>query len=168
MITEKIIGKLTQTDKQIDYVSIDWFERDKRLLRKTTDKGEEIGIKIPVPLNENDIIYEDESRIIAVTIAPCDLISVKISGIREMGRLCFELGNRHLSLAIGEDEVKCPFDEPTFEYLKRLGFNAKKVHGKFTGYTECRGHAHSDGGHSHGNEHHSHSHEHTHTHEHTH
>ena len=164
MITEKITGKLTQTDKQVDYVSIDWFERDKKLLRKTTDKGEEIGIKIPTPLNENDIIYEDENRIIAVTIAPCDLIAVKISDIREMGRLCFELGNRHLSLAIGEDEVKCPYDAPTLEYLKKLGFKAEKIHGKFTGYTECRGHAHSDGEHTHGNEHHSHSHEHTHTH----
>lgn len=153
MITEKIIGKLTETHKQVDYVTIDWYERDKKLLRKTTDKGEEIGIKISGTLNENDIIYEDETRIIAVTIAPCDLISVKVSDIREMGRLCFELGNRHLSLAIGTDEVKCPYDEPTFEYLKRLGFNAEKIHGKFTGYTECRGHAHGAEEHSHSHHH---------------
>lgn len=149
MITEKIIGKLTETDKQVDYVTIDWYEHDKKLLRKTTDKGEEIGIKIAGTLNENDIIYEDDSRVIAVTIAPCDLISVKVTDIREMGRLCFELGNRHLSLAIGTDEVKCPYDEPTLEYLKRLGFHAEKIHGKFTGYTECRGHAHSAEGHHH-------------------
>lgn len=153
MITEKIIGKLTETNKQVDYVTIDWYERDKKLLRKTTDKGEEIGIKISGTLNENDIIYEDETRVIAVTIAPCDLISVKVTDIREMGRLCFELGNRHLSLAIGTDEVKCPYDEPTFEYLKRLGFNAEKIHGKFTGYTECRGHAHGAEEHSHHHHH---------------
>ena len=72
MITEKLIGKLGKTDKSVEYVSVDWFERDKKLLRKTTDKGEEIGIKIDEPLNENDIIYEDEDRIIAVTIAPSD------------------------------------------------------------------------------------------------
>ena len=149
MITEKIIGKLTETNKQVDYVTIDWYERDKKLLRKTTDKGEEIGIKISGTLNENDIIYEDEARVIAVTIAPCDLISVKVTDIREMGRLCFELGNRHLSLAIGTDEVKCPYDEPTFEYIQRLGFRAEKIHGKFTGYTECRGHAHAAEGHHH-------------------
>lgn len=153
MITEKIIGKLTETNKQVDYVTIDWYERDKKLLRKTTDKGEEIGIKISGTLNENDIIYEDETRVIAVTIAPCDLISVKVTDIREMGRLCFELGNRHLSLAIGTDEVKCPYDEPTFEYLKRLGFNAEKIHGKFTGYTECRGHAHGAEEHYHHHHH---------------
>ena len=159
MITEKIIGKLGKTDKSVEYVSVDWFERDKKLLRKTTDKGEEIGIKTDEPLNENDIIYEDEDRIIAVTIAPSDLISVNVGTMEEMGRLCFELGNRHLSLAIGHDNVKCPYDEPMFLYLKKLGFDAVKVHEKFTGYTECRGHAHTD---AHGNEHH---HEHHHHHD---
>ena len=94
-----------------------------------------------------------------MTIAPSDLISVNVGTMEEMGRLCFELGNRHLSLAIGHDNVKCPYDEPTFLYLKKLGFDAVKVHEKFTGYTECRGHAHTD---AHGNEHH---HEHHHHHD---
>lgn len=162
MITEKIYGKLEKTDKTVEYVYIDWFERDKRLLRKITDSGEEIGIKIDAPLNENDIIYEDESRVIAVAIAPSDLVSVDVFTMREMGRLCFELGNRHLSLAIGENNVKFPYDAPTFEYIKRLGFNAVKVHEKFTGYTECKGHAHTD---SQGNHIHSHSHQGEHFHE---
>lgn len=162
MIAEKILGKLGKTDKKTEFVSVDWFERDKKLLRKTTDSGEDIGIRIGETLNENDIIYEDDDRIIAVTIAPCDLISVSVGSIEEMGRLCFELGNRHLSLAIGHDNVKCPYDEPTFEYLKRLGFNAVKTHEKFTGYTECKGHAHTD---AHGNEEHHHGHGH-HSHEH--
>ncbi|MGN0650433.1 MAG: urease accessory protein UreE [Oscillospiraceae bacterium] len=155
MITEKIYGKLTTTDKRVDYVSIDWFERSKKLLRKTTDSGEEIGIRIDADLNENDIIFEDSERVIAVKIAPCDLISVPVSSMREMGRLCFELGNRHLPLAISDNNVKCPFDEPTYEYLIRLGFSAEKIHESFTGYTECKGHAHTD---AHGNIH-----EHTHS-----
>lgn len=153
MITEKIYGKLSNTNKEIDTVSIDWFERDKKIMRKVTSAGEEIGIKIEEPLNEGDIIYEDEEKIIVVEIAPCDLISIDIVTMQEMGRLCFELGNRHLSLSIGENTVKCPFDEPTFEYLKRLGFKAIKVHEKFSGYIECKAHAHTH------NHNHKHSHE---------
>ena len=143
MITEKIIGKLGKTDKSVEYVSVDWFERDKKLLRKTTDKGEEIGIKTDEPLNENDIIYEDEDRIIAVTIAPSDLISVNVGTMEEMGRLCFELGNRHLSLQIHENEVKVPFDAPTFEYLKKLGFCVEEVTESFHDYIECKAHGHT-------------------------
>lgn len=149
MIVEKILGKLHDTSKQVETVSIDWFERDKKILRKTTTSGEDIGIRTNSPLNEGDILYEDESRIIAVEIAPCDLVSVNVNSMTEMGRLCFELGNRHLSLSITDDTVKCPYDEPTFEYLKKLGFCVKKTHEKFAGYIECKAHAHT-----HSHEHH--------------
>lgn len=143
MIAEKIIGKLGKTDKTVDYVTVDWFERDKKILRKITSSGEEIGIRTEASLNEGDILYEDENKIIAVDIAPCSLISVSVNSVQEMGRLCFELGNRHLSLSIGENTVKCPFDEPTFSYLCRLGFKAEKVYEKFDGYIECKAHTHS-------------------------
>ena len=142
MIAEKIIGKLGNTSKTVDKVIIDWFERDKRLLRKKTSSGEEIGIKIDAALNDGDILYEDENRVIAVEIAPCELISVKVSTMEEMGRLCFELGNRHLSLSISDGNVRCPYDEPTLLYLKKLGFMAEKTHGKFDGYIECKAHSH--------------------------
>lgn len=149
MIAEKILGKLHDTSKQVETVTIDWFERDKKLLRKTTASGEDIGIRVDSPLNEGDILYEDDRKIIAVEIAPCDLVSVNVGSMQEMGRLCFELGNRHLSLSISENNVKCPYDEPTFEYLKRLGFDAEKTHEKFAGYIECKAHAHT-----HSHEHH--------------
>ncbi len=142
MVTQKIYGKIGKTDKRVDTVSVEWFERDKKLLRKTTSYGEEIGIKIADTLNEGDIIFEDDEKIVIIEIAPSDLISIKISDIKEMGRLCFELGNRHLSLAIYDNCVKCPFDEPTFEYLKKMGFKAEKAHEKFKDYTQCKGHSH--------------------------
>lgn len=151
MIIEKIYGKLGETEKNVDYVTIDWFERDKKILRKMTASGEEIGIRIESTLNEGDILYEDENKIIAVEIAPCSLISVPVNSMQEMGRLCFELGNRHLSLSIGENIVKCPFDEPTFSYLRKLGFTAEKVYEKFDGYIECKAHTHT-----HSHEHHRH------------
>ncbi|MGN1481299.1 urease accessory protein UreE [Porcipelethomonas sp.] len=150
MIAEKIYGKLGETEKAVDYVTIDWFEREKKILRKTTSSGEDIGIKTESALNEGDVIYEDENRVIAVEIAPCSLICVHVNSMQEMGRLCFELGNRHLSLSIGENTVKCPFDEPTFSYLNKLGFTAEKVFEKFNGYIECKAHAHT---HSHGHHH---------------
>lgn len=156
MIAEKITGKLSDTEKRIEKVTIEWFEREKKILRKTTSSGQEIGIRIDSALNQDDIIFEDDEMIVAVDIAPCDLIKVSVSDIREMGRLCFELGNRHLSLSITEDAVRCPFDEPTFGYLKKLGFSAEKVHEKFDGYIECKAHAasHSSGEHHHHHEHH--------------
>lgn len=166
MIAEKICGKFSGSEKKTETVVIEWFERDKKILRKISSSGEEVGIRTEETLNQNDIIYEDDERIIYIDIAPCDLVSVSVSDMKEMGRLCFELGNRHLSLSIDEHTVKCPYDVPTFEYLKRLGFSAEKVHEKFEGYIECRAHAHTNT-HSHsgshdGEHHHGHHHEHEH------
>lgn len=153
MICDTILGNLKtiHSHKSVMYVSIDWFERDKKVLRKILASGEEIGIRPPRPLNEGDILFEDETRIIAVQFTECDLIRTEVAGMEEMGRLCFELGNRHLSLSIDANCVRCPYDAPTLEYLVKLGFHSIKVHEKFQDYIECRGHSHV---HSHSHEHH--------------
>ena len=159
MIAEKVIGRLEsggKTDKKIDYVHVEWFERDKKLMRKTADSGEEIGIRVSKPLNDGDILYEDSERIVSVDMGKCDLIKITVTDICEMGRLCFEIGNRHLSLSIKSDCVKIPYDAPTFEYLTKLGFKTEKVFEKFTDFTICRGHSHT----------HEHEHSHSHSHEH--
>lgn len=153
MICEKVINhlhhhelhELSHAGKTIDAVEIDWFERDKKILRKITASGQEIGIRLDDKahsLNEGDVLYEDDSKVIVVSIAASDLILIHIKEIVEMGRCCFELGNRHLSLAIHEDKVLCPFDQPTFEYMQHKGFDVEKVHEKFSHYTECKGHSH--------------------------
>jgi urease accessory protein len=142
MIVQKVIGHLNHTDKCVDTVTIDWFERDKKRLKKISSKGIEIGISVEEPLNDGDILYEDDNNIIVVEIAESELIKINVSNMIEMGRLCFEIGNRHISLAISEDNVKIPYDEPTYEYLKKLGFDANKVKERFTNYTECKGHSH--------------------------
>lgn len=51
--------------------------------------------------------------------------------MQEMGRLCFEIGNRHLSLKISDDNVLIPHDEPTEKHLKNLGFECENIIGRF-------------------------------------
>ena len=146
MICKGVIGKLDEEyGKNVQYVGIEWFERGKHILRKTLPSGEEIGIKSENPLSNGDILFEDTDRVIAVKLLPCELINIKISDIKEMGRVCFELGNRHLSLLISDNSVKCPYDEPTFQYLKKLGFECEKVFDSFENFIECKAHGHHHG-----------------------
>ena len=161
MIIEKVLGKRPDsTKKRIDVVTLEWHEREKKRMRKTTSAGEEIGIMVEVPLKEGDILAEDESRIIVVEYVPCEVMQIPVSTMQEMGRLCFELGNRHLSLEIGKDKVCVPFDEPTFLYLQQLGFQPEKTYAKLADITVCKGHSHGDGeaGHHHHSEHEKHHH----------
>lgn len=149
MIIEKILGNLDNysTDgKKVDTIGLEWYETDKRLLRKAVE-GEEIGIRLEsgVHLRDGDVLYDDGARLIAVTILPCELTVVSVDSMQAMGHLCFELGNRHLSLSIKEHEVCVPYDAPTYDYLEKLGFAPVKKTEKFTDFTVCHAHGHSAG-----------------------
>lgn len=146
MVIEKILGNIADyplEGRTVDKVAIEWYELDKKLLRKTSATGEEVGIRLETHLHEGDVLYADEKKVMVVDILPCELTTVEVHTMQEMGRLCFELGNRHLSLSIGEHEVSVPYDEPTFAYLEKLGFAPKKQIAKFTHFTVCHGHEHS-------------------------
>lgn len=161
MVVERILGNVKDYNigtRSLDKVWMEWYELEKKLLKKTTESGEEVGIRVESHLHEGDILYADDNKVVVVDIIPCELTEVRVNTMQEMGRLCFELGNRHLSLAIEEHQVTIPYDEPTFLYLEKLGFQPEKKEEKFQHFTVC--HAH---GHSHSHEH-SHEHEHTYTH----
>lgn len=153
MVIEKILGNISNypvNNRTIDYVMVEWYELDKKILRKTSEAGEEIGIRVDTRLHEGDVLYADDKRILVIDILPSDLTVICVHSMQEMGRLCFELGNRHLSLAIEEDRVSVPYDEPTFLYLQKLGFTVERKEAKFTHFTVCHAHGHS---HSHSHEH---------------
>ena len=48
MIAEKILGNLSESTPsvEIDTVELDWFEAEKKRIRKTTAGGRDIGIAI--------------------------------------------------------------------------------------------------------------------------
>ena len=180
MIAEKILGNMSDSypvnGRRLDTVPLEWYELDKKLLRKETSEGETIGIRISGHMHEGDVIWEDDSHLIVIDVVPTDLTVVAVDTMQAMGRLCFELGNRHLSLSIGEHEVSVPYDTPTFEYLEKLGFAPVRKKAKFAHFTVCHAHGHShthesDHNHVHSHPHeadHSHGHGHAHGHSHAH
>lgn len=156
MLVEKTCGKYSEYAGAKTYcaVAFDWFELEKKRIKKIAQNGTEIGIAVNEPLMDGDILGEDEEAVYVVSLKTCDLIKINISTIEEMGRAGFELGNRHMSLEIGKDYIKTVYDEVTYEYLIKLGFNVEKVYEQFSHYIVCKGHSHGD--------------EHHHTHEHSH
>ena len=76
MICEKISGKLDPakaSGKNIEYVDFDWEDAFKKIHRKVSDQGTEIGIRLDDSiltrgLQDGDILYEDDARLIVVRI----------------------------------------------------------------------------------------------------
>ncbi|MEQ8155007.1 MAG: urease accessory protein UreE [Clostridiaceae bacterium] len=145
MIVTKALGNRNSMDfeeREVETVELEWYEMNKKILKKVSSWGEEVGFRMESHLHHGDVIYMDEKKVMVIDIKSCELIEIPVNSIKEMGKLCYEIGNRHLSVHIGEDVVKIPFDNPTFEHLKKLGFKPEKVVEKFLGFTESHGHSH--------------------------
>lgn len=171
MIADKILGNIHRKNekpsKEVVFIPFEWFETDKHRILKVADDGTEIGIQIDETLADGDVLAVTAQKIYAIQIKKSKLVRIPVKTMEEMGRLGFELGNRHLSLQISADSITVPFDEPTFEYLIRLGFFPQVVEDVFADYIVCKAHGASNG-HSHGHDHHSHEHDHDHHHDHHH
>ena len=97
---------------------------------KRTKNGQEIAIKFLKEgqrLKQDDVLYEDDQKIIVVAIIPCEAIVVKPTSLLEMGSVCYEIGNKHLPMFIQNDEVLLPFEEPIFKWLSASGYETAKI-----------------------------------------
>lgn len=152
MISERTLGNINniKTDDKIINVPFEWFEVEKKRIAKIADDGTEIGVICTGDvLNDGDILAKQDNKMYVVQIKPSHLIKIDVTSMKEMGRLCFELGNRHLSLKIEENSVYIPYDEPTFLYLKKLGFNANSIDEVFSDFIQCKAHGASQHSHEH-------------------
>ena len=112
MLCQQILGNIENSrirDKKIDYADIEWHEAFKKIHRKTTRDGAEIGIRLDdgiltKGIRQGDILWEEGENVIAVNIPDCDVIEIWISRNHpEMtAKVCYEIGNRHASLSAAE------------------------------------------------------------------
>ena len=139
MICEKILGMLDELDvagKTVEYVDIEWHEAFKKIHKKTTDTGREVGIRmddsvLTEGLYDGKVIYMDDGLVIAVHTPPCEVIRVTVKPDHRFmaAKVCYEIGNRHAPLFYGEDEYTfiTPYNEPMLQMLSGLhGVEAKK------------------------------------------
>ncbi len=136
MLIKHKIGNLNNTEtsgKKIDWLALQWYEARKRILRKKTTNGEEILLKF---LNENpaltegDILFADDSHIIAVSILPCNCMVVQPKNMFEMASVCYEIGNKHLPLFYEAEQLLVPFEKPLYNLLLAQGFEVKEENRK--------------------------------------
>ena len=86
MVCSKVMGKLVYSNKQLDFIELEWFERNAPHLTKNTVGGKEVTLEYDIVLGDRDIIFEDEKDLIAVKLLPCRILSARVNSITEAGR----------------------------------------------------------------------------------
>ena len=138
MLCEQVLGKLHDFDitgKTIEYVDIEWHEAFKKIHKKITDKGTEVGIRMDDSilargLYQDDVIYADDEKLVVVNTPPCEVIRVSLTpGHEKMSaKVCYEIGNRHAPLFWGENDTFITiYNEPMLVMLQKIhGVQAEK------------------------------------------
>lgn len=138
MLCEKILGKLEEMDvfgRRVEYVDIEWHEAFKKIHRKNTDQGTDVGIRMDDSvlsrgLFQGDVIYADEEVVVAVNTPPCDVIEISLTPGHDMmaAKVCYEIGNRHAPLFWGENDTYITiYDEPMMAMVTKIhGVRAEK------------------------------------------
>jgi urease accessory protein len=154
MLVKEKIGNLELfaiNNRNIDYVLLDWYETNKRILHKKTILGREVSMKF---LNENpqlgvgDIVYEDDFGLIAVDINECDAIVIRPRSMHEVAAVCYEIGNKHLPLFYQEDEILVAFEAPLFQLLAGSGYAVEQATRKLVSPLKTTVAPHSSSGNS--------------------
>lgn len=142
LIIEKIIGNLKDIEvnnRSLDTIDVEWYEVNKKILKKDTASGKEIGIRLSEhkKINDGDILYMDDREIIAVNIPESEAILIEPKSMVDMGTMCYEIGNQHVPLFLTESSIMIPYEKPLMELLEKKGFNPKKEMRKLVNGVEC-------------------------------
>jgi urease accessory protein len=121
-----------ETSEIHDHLTLPYESRQRGRLRAKTDTGYDVGLFLdrgPV-LRDGACLEAKTGEIIRIRAAAEPVVSAYIEIGLPMARLCYHLGNRHVSLAIGEELtakdgtrgwVRFPPDHVLEELAERLG-----------------------------------------------
>lgn len=125
MIFNKVIGNINQignlNEYHVERIYLNSEDMLKRILRVTSDHNREYGITLEndEKLEEGDILYNKDKKLIVVKINSEDVLVIKPKTITEMGIIAHALGNRHLQAQFEDDKMIIQYDRLVEEELIR-------------------------------------------------
>jgi urease accessory protein len=153
LIKEKIgnINFYAINNRKIDYLLLEWYETNKRILHKKTVAGVEAVMKFlseGPQLTEGDVIYEDDFNIIVIEVKECDAMVIRPKTMFEMASVCYEIGNKHIPVFYQDDEILVAFEAPLFKLLVSAGYDVSQAKRKLINplKTSVSPHGHSSKG----------------------
>jgi len=148
-----------------DTLELDFAARSKTRQRVRLASGEDAALLLErgTLLRGGQKLKASDGRIVAVVAAPEALLEARCQGPFALARAAYHLGNRHVSVEIGDGWLRIQADHVLEHMLLGLGASVHALNAPF----EPESGAYAHGGHSHSHDHdHAHSHSHSHAHSH--
>jgi urease accessory protein len=142
--------------------------RQKTRLHTKLVSGEEVGLKLPRGeiLRGGDLVTASDGRVIEIVAQPEKVLHIET---RELAKVAYHLGNRHVPVQVGENFLRIAEDHVLEEMVRKLGAKVSRMEAPFepeAGAYAGGHHQHDEMGH--GGKIHDHHEEHDHDHDHEH
>jgi len=131
--------------------------RSRSRFRAQLVSGEEVGVILErgQVLRGGELLLADDGRVIEVAAAPETVSSVQSADVQSLARAAYHLGNRHVTLQIGNGWLRYRHDHVLDEMLHGMGLQVRVEQAPFepeAGAYHTSGHSHRHGlahGHDH-------------------
>ena len=147
MIITKALGQLkdfNSSSKEIDWLELEWEELNKKILRKDTVSGREVAISLEESgsLRYEDVLFEDEDTLIVIRTKLEKVYVITPKTMQEMGKMAFEIGNRHTPCIIEDEEILVRYDHTLEKLMDEVGVSYEQAERRFKEAFKYRGHQH--------------------------
>ncbi len=127
---ERVIGNLADFpvgDRAVERVAIESGAMARRLMRLATSIGD-LGVHFAddTRLRDGDVLHADDARVIAVAVAPDDVLIVSPATIAEAAEVGHAFGNRHIPLQRDGDTLIVAYDAVLEALVTRMGVRSER------------------------------------------
>jgi urease accessory protein len=147
IVLKKVLGHTDDIELENeyrDYIDLEWQQLNKKRLRTRTVQGREVAIilKDDVNLSSGDILFSSDDLEVVVRARKEPALVIYPETPLEMGKACYQLGNRHLPCLITEEEIIVRYDNTLVPVLEEVGVRYEKTERRFTRPFKYAGHHH--------------------------
>ena len=128
---ERVIGNLVDFPigaRAVERVAIESGAMARRLLRLSTSVGD-LGVLFVdgTRLRDGDVLLADDTRVIAVAVAPDDVLVISPASIGEAADVGHALGNRHVPVIRDGDTLIVAYNDVLAALFERMGIRHERA-----------------------------------------
>ncbi len=140
-----------------DKVFLTFDQRRKYRLKTVSEQGNEVRIFLQrdKPMQIGDVLRSETGQVFLVQPVNEPVVIARTEDWQSISKICYHLGNRHLSLQVGEREIRFKPDHVIEELVASFGLEVNVTEGLFEPESGAysKGHHAAGGDHSHSTHH---------------
>jgi urease accessory protein len=123
----------TWSGEVADRVVLDYDDRYRRRMAMTGKNGIAFLLDLPAPagLHGGDALLLEDGRLIEVVAAPEALLEIRCSDAKQLGRIAWHIGNRHVPVQVLTSALRIRRDHVLAELAGQLGGDVVEIEAPF-------------------------------------